>query len=218
MKNIEVKSLLYSRLESYRFLSYIFLALPDKDFVTKILNIKLDKFESEEDIEEDVIKGTELIKSYILANRIITLDTVLTELSVDRTQLLRGLSEEGPRPPYESVFLKKNPQDVLGELAEIYAKVNYGLYNEIQESPEQIGMELSFMAELCEKEKYALEVNDNLERKSSNNLQQEFLKNHLGRWALIYADEMKRFARTDFYRGIALLLKGFIISELNNLE
>ncbi len=40
-------------------------------------------------------------------------EDLLTEISVDRTYLLRGLSQNGPRPPYESVYVGEAAQDEI---------------------------------------------------------------------------------------------------------
>lgn len=212
MDNTTMKEQIESRLGAYNLLSYFFLALPDKDFVSQIMNLDFNTFENGK-IDEDVFTGIELIQDFIQNSESKPLDDVLLEVSIDRTQLLRGLSHDGPRPPYESGYLDTPAEIIHGQLAAIYGKADYGFYNEINESPEHIGVELAFMTNLCEMQ-LETNVNDDKHLSYLLDLQSEFLVNHLGQWANIYAHEMLSFARTDFYRGIALVLKGFIQGEL----
>lgn len=220
MNETEMKLGAINRLESYHLLAFFFLALPDQEFVVKVMNAGFDQSFKEEIIGSDVFRGFQLLEKFILANKLKTLDAVLLDISIDRTQLLRGLSEEGPRPPYESVYLQKPPQKVLAELIKMYGQADYAVRLEGHESPEQIGIELSFMAELCQKEKVILEKDgeESEELQKVRTLQANFMQNHLGKWSDLYADEMYKFARTDFYRGVALILKGFLTEERTYLS
>lgn len=201
------------RLASYNLFSYFFLALPDEEFVRKIMSLE---FEQREDQKGQ--RGIELIRQYILNSRLKILAAVLQELSIDRTRLLRGLTEDGPRPPYESLYLELPPADVISSLNTFYAKVDCGVSNDTHESSEQIGIELNFMRELCARELTALqEDSSRVEISVISQLQQDFLGRHLGRWAGLFAEEMLKYAQTDFYRGVGSLLKDFISEEMTNL-
>lgn len=206
------EGIITGRLESYKFLSYIFLALPDDKFTQKVLALKgLTKDASEDE-------GLALIHKYILEKENVPLDEVLVDLSVDRTQLLRGLTMDGPRPPYESIYLSKAPEDVMGELNAMYNSIQYGISTEVHESHEQIGVELNFMQILCDNEQGAMLQQDEAELQNLKNVQLAFMSNHLGQWASLYADEMINHARTDFYKGIAIVLRNFIQEELAYLQ
>jgi len=194
------------RLESYSFLSSIFLTLPDEALVTNLM-----KFPVEQPQQSP---GMQLIGGYIKRHHMNTLDSVLLELATDRVKLFRGITKTGPRQPYESMYLNQPPQDIIGGLNQFYAKINYSVSKDLKESSEQIGVEFSFLQALCEKELEALSdgLLDQVEK--YRGLQQSFLKQHLGRWAGLFAEEMERYAQTDFYRGIALLIQELIQEEL----
>lgn len=198
------------RFASYNLFSYFFLALPNEEFVNKVLNLH---FENAGDEESQ--RGVELIRQYIVNCRVKTLAAVFQELSIDRTQLLRGLTENGPRPPYESVYLKLQSAEVMGSLNTFYAQANYGVSKDIHESGEQIGIELSFMRELCRQELKARNEGACREAMAGiRRLQRDFLYQHLGRWAGLFASEMIEFSKTDFYKGVGFLLQDFIIEEM----
>jgi TorA maturation chaperone TorD len=194
------------RLESYRLLSGIFLTLPDEALVTNLLHVHM-----QESLQSP---GMQQIADYIKRGQSSTVQSVLQELASDRTRLFRGISEDGPLPPYESSYLNQPPQDIIGGLNRFYARINYGVSNDLKESPEQIGVEFSYMQVLCEKELKALEKDLLDEADEYRRLQESFLKQHLGRWAGLFAQEMERHAQTDFYRGIALLIQELIREEL----
>jgi TorA maturation chaperone TorD len=78
-------------------------------------------------------------------------------------------------------------------------------------------VELSYMQALCKKELEALGNALLDEAQVYNRLQQSFLKQHLGRWAGLFAQEMVRQAETSFYRGIAMLIQELFDGELASL-
>lgn len=200
------------RLASYNLFSYLFLALPNEEFVQKIFNVQLDKI-----VNDQSQRGIRLILEYITNSRIKTLAAVLQELAIDRTQLLRGLTQDGPRPPYESLYRRKSPQETISSLNTFYARENYGVSQDIHESSEYIGVELSFMRELCAKELTALQEKESeQEIDTINRLQQDFLDQHLGKWAGLFGEEMIEYAKTDFYRGVGFLLKDFMAEEIRS--
>lgn len=198
------------RLASYNLFSYFFLALPDEEFVRNILGLQLEQL-----IEVESQQGIKLIRKYITGCRVKSSEAVLQELAIDRTHLLRGIAVDGPRPPYESLYLKESPQDTMGSLNTFYYQENYTVSQEIHESSEYLGIELSFMKELCSKELFALQENNSEEKlEDIRRLQQDFLARHLGRWAGLFAKEMIKTAKTDFYRGLGYLLQDFIAEEM----
>ena len=45
-----------------------------------------------------------------------------------------------------------------------------------------------------------------------------FLEDHLAAWAPMMTSDMKRFAQTDFYRGLAYLTDGFLQTDQTFLD
>ena len=48
--------------------------------------------------------------------------------------------------------------------------------------------------------------------------QKNFLEDHLAAWAPMMTSDMKRFAQTDFYRGLAYLTDGFLQTDQTFLD
>lgn len=200
---------LQQRMESYGFLSDMFLSMLDETVTSNILKLDITQHADS--------PGMQQIDEFISQHRTDKIENVLQKLAIDRARLFRGVNTDGFRPPYESLYLRQPPQDIIGSLNQFYAKIDCRVSNDINESPEQIGVELSYMQALCKKELEALGNGLVDEAQVFNRLQQSFLKQHLGRWAGLFALEMLRQAETSFYRGIAMLIQELFDDELASL-
>ena len=197
------------QIESYSFFASLFFNLPDKEFVEKVLSM---------DYSSDA-PGMELIKSYIESVKDKDIDKIVDEIAVDRTWLIHGLYREGPRPPYEMVYYypvrdafarqgdipeaaEKMRIRNMRSLTAIYREAGMTVGENAHQPPDYLGLELVFMEELYKQGEGTFEK------------RKEFVENHLGRFGVMYADEMIKFARTDFWRGIAFLFKAFLEEEI----
>ena len=79
-------------------------------------------------------------------------------------------------------------------------------------------MELEFIAHLGSAGLAALEKQDQAAFANSLDAQRGFLSEHLLRWAPDWCGRVQAAARTDFYRGIALLARGALIESAEILE
>jgi TorA maturation chaperone TorD len=206
MKNTDT---LQQRMESYGFLSDMFLSMLDETVTSNILKLDITQHADS--------PGMQQIDEFISQHRTDKIENVLQKLAIDRARLFRGVNTDGFRPPYESLYLRQPPQDIIGSLNQFYARIDCRVSNDINESPEQIGVELSYMQALCKKELETLGNGLVDEAQVFNRLQQSFLKQHLGRWAGLFAQEMVRQAETSFYRGIAMLIQELFDGELASL-
>lgn len=192
------------RAENYNFFATMFMQLPDDDFVIKLLGLRLPK----EMLEQN---GASLFQTYIDASVHRPVADVLQELLIDRTQLFRGVVLGGCRPPYESLFVQKPAQVVIGELTELYNSANCKLVANMHESREFLGVELSFMVMLCEKESNASMTHE--DAAIYQGLQKKMFEEHLSVWCGKYIEEMLKYVRTDFYRAVAMLFADWLAVE-----
>lgn len=202
------RDLLQQRIESYKFFSYFFFATPDADLVEKVLAFNL--------TGEQIDEGSALLMKFIAQCKEGEKEQIVQDLKVDRTRLFHGLSEHGARPPYESLYLKLTPNKVIGDLNRVYAAEGMTVDSSFHQSSDYIGVEINFLQFLCEKELGALDDNDLEQRVLWSKKQAEFFNNHLGLWAGGLTEEMLKFAQTDFYRAIALMLRDFMSGEAEN--
>lgn len=126
---------------------------------------------------------------------------------------------EGPgrllAPPWESVHLSASGltfQEQTLAVRRWYRR--YGLESlKIHNEPDDhIGLELSFLAYLMNQTVAALEAGDAAGADSFVDAQRWFISEHLGRWIGMWAEQVEGNARTDFWRGTALLLQGAVTS------
>ena len=85
------------------------------------------------------------------------------------------------------------------EVQALYESAGLVIDEEVEFVPDHLFAELLFMSYLIE--------NHLMEQ------QKFFLEDHLLTWVLDYCDEIKRIARTSFYKRVAELLNDFILDE-----
>lgn len=122
--------------------------------------------------------------------------------------------------PYESVYtsperllMQKARDDVLREY------IQQGLDRSVnhKEPEDHLAIELEFMSFLCEKTVKALQADDREQGIACLSKQEEFLRQHLLVWCPRFCDDMITAAESDFYRGLALLTRNFLQSELETI-
>ena len=134
-----------------------------------------------------------------------------TSLAVDRTRLFRGLRpNQRPEAPYESVY-RPTPQlnQRIVDVIDAYREAGFGAIVPEGERSDYLGVELKFMACLCARES---EVSEE-EKAVVLEQEQRFLYDHLLRWAPAFCEQMLEAAQTEFFKGIALVLSGFLNQE-----
>ena len=180
-----------TQIDSYNFFLYIFSTIPDKAFVEKILS---QEFASE-------APGVDLIKNYIKSVKDKSIDDIFNEISVDRTYLLYGLRTEGPRPPHASLYVKADILEASRFLNRTYRKYGFKIL-EGNYPPDHITVQMAFMKKLYE------------QGDASYDARKDFFTNNLGKWGKDFAQEMIKFAKTDFFRGIGHLFESFLEEEM----
>ncbi len=117
----------------------------------------------------------------------------------------------GPDPvfPYESAVVVREPvlcQDPIFEVREAYRKAGAHKNPDYPDLDDHIAVELDFMAFLCRKEQE--EPGPEIFA-----LQKDFLTKHLQPWSVELAAVLGKSAQSDFYRGLAEIVLGFLFLE-----
>ena len=86
------------------------------------------------------------------------------------------------------------------------------------EPDDHIGLELIFVAHLARLGLMALAAGDDEEFEQMLAVQRSFLAKHLFLWAPLWCKQMLEYTHTDFYRGIALVVRGALIELSRILE
>lgn len=157
--------------------------------------------------------GLDLLATYPSRIRGRQEEEILTELSVDRTRILRGTGHPDLKPPYEGLYRgRKGMGDAVLEVRRFYRKAGLMPDETMGESPDYLCVELDFMRHLClkERERWLREG----EVRETVAQEKEFLKGHLGHWVGDFARAVEKHAATDFYRGFSLILDAFVAMDL----
>jgi TorA maturation chaperone TorD len=167
------------------------------------------------DIEEGYRLWTDFLRH--------TRETVLTDLSVDyvRTFIGSGRSVKTAAYPYESVYTSEHGmlmQDARDEVIYLYQTEGLHKVDNFNEPEDHLGIELEFMALLCEKAQDTLKAGD--VRKTLDHLrkQEEFLSQHLLNWVPRFCEDVLKFAREDLYRGLAKITLGLLRLDQETIQ
>ena len=204
-----------ARSRVYGLLSALYLELPNLKLLHSIFN---DEFYHQfslvaSEFQAGEIKdGLKLINSFAADFKDKSREEVLKLVSIDRTRLLRGVSQQhSPPPPYESVYrdirLWGKP---TVEVSQIYSKLGIKLPEEWSEPPDYIGIELDLMRLICWSEKEAWQAGSTDNALEYLAVGSDFLRQHILQWVPNFCQQMYQRAELDFYKGISRLTRGFV--------
>jgi TorA maturation chaperone TorD len=203
----------------YGLLVGVFGHLPDRELVAKIERGDFQSFLTRccELGHGRLDSGLQRVTAYQAGIKGRPGEEVLTELSVDRTKILRGTGHPDLKPPYEGLYRRKeNMGYSVLEVRRFYRKAGLLPDETVRESADYLCVELDFMKELCllEQSRWLDEegVRETVAR------EEEFLRRHLGNWVGDFCTVVEKHAFTDFYRGFSLILDAFIGMEKEWLE
>ena len=159
-------------------------------------------------------RGHRLIASYLSQQW----DNTLTELAVDYVRAFIGNTNEldGAAFPFESVYTSEKRllmQQARDEVLAIYRAFGIDKDPSWREGEDHIALELEFMGTLCRRTADALRQGDEEAAFNLLETQKNFLGDHVGAWAPLLTVDMRHFAKTDFYRGLACMTDGFLESD-----
>ena len=207
-----------SRQELYRFLAYLFTQNPDRDFIDRLRSdeeiAQLQRFEDAigEDSSMEELRGSLRRMISMLRSWRDEDQKRLTKLQEDHARLLRGISRHyGPPPPYESVYRSNVVMsDHASDVLTLYHRA--GLDVRGSEPPDHIGLELAFMAYLCEKEDEHGSEGDRKKAIEFISFQREFLSGHIMKWIPQFCRNVPNHD-SAFYTAVAELTTSWLRLE-----
>lgn len=116
-------------------------------------------------------------------------------------------------PPYESVHLSR--EHLLFEEQTLQVREAYRAFGLVapalnREPDDHIGLELHFLAEVCLRSLDALDTGDDDRFDATLAAHQAFLTDHLLLWGPECLALVRDNAKTDYFRGVALLTTGLL--------
>ena len=158
----------------------------------------------------DADEGNRLICSY-LSN---CDSRAITELAVDYVRTFIGAGNDGfsAAYPFESVYTSERRLLMQEARAEVLAafRENNLKKDRWTEGEDHIALELEFMQRLSLRTAEAIAAENDDEAIELVRRQYAFLQDHLLNWVPMFVSDMRMFAKTLFYQGVAQLLMGFL--------
>lgn len=169
--------------------------------------------------DADIDKGYLYISTY-LSN---LWSESLRQLKVDYARCFLGQGVDGYSAayPYESVYTSEKRlmmQDARDEVLAIYRSQGLDKQETWKEAEDHLALELEFMQILANRTVDALKAGDEDAAIDLLATQKNFLEDHLMAWVPMMTSDMRRFAKTDLYRGLASLTDGFMTVDFEFLQ
>ncbi len=217
--NKEFKDLAEARGSIYNFLASLFIRSPQPNFIESQKSF-FDKLEEEKiyrSFPETMEKGFESMNRYLRQKN---LDP--DELTIDFTRLLRAYRPDmPPNPPYESVYRGDEQvySDTTSKVIQNYRDIGLGVNDDYQgEPPDHIGIELDFMSNLCRMEAKEWEKGDVSKSISLLDTENRFLQEHILTWIFVLCEQIKKYGKTDFYRGLAESTESWVTFDNEQID
>ena len=163
---------------------------------------------------KNVDEGYRLLATY-LSN---TWDNSITDLAIDYVRVFigHGVDAFSAAYPFESVYTSEKRllmQEARDEVLAIYRSAGLDKQDTWKEGEDHVALELEFQQIMATRTVNALRDGDEVEAIALLTTQKNFLEDHLAAWAPMMTSDMKRFAQTDLYRGLAYLTDGFLQTD-----
>lgn len=210
----DIRPLVEVRQFLYDLLRWTFLKEPTLDdikFVKDIISSSEVPFVAESPLIAD---GINQVKDYYAQNEVLD-KAVFSDLHWDYTRLFIG-PYELPAPPWESAYLNKERllfQEETLKVRQFYLKYSFLPVEFGHEADDHLGLELDFMFRLNELALEAMGEERSTELLQLLNDQKLFLEEHLLKWVPELSEKVIEHANTDYYRGMAKILKGFLVLD-----
>lgn len=170
--------------------------------------------------QPEVARGLQLLQQWTRTHRGGLLNGALDDLRVDYTRLFLGPGKV-LTPPWESVQFTEERlifQEQTLQVRQWYQRFGLEVVKFRNEPDDHVGLELAFLAHLARQGLAALTQGHPAQLAETWQAQREFLHAHPMRWIPGWCQQVVTQARTDFYRGAALLVSGAVAELASTLE
>jgi len=219
MGSAALAACLEARLFAYELLRKTFRQEPERGFVPALAHGgQVQSFPYREESPE-IEQGVALVAGYLSDGRS-TSDAAYDELHWDFTRMFIG-PYKLPAPPWESAYRTKERllfQEHTLKVRQTYLKYGLQAPGYPAEPDDHIGLELDFMHQTTRMALTHVERGEGEALTALLRDQMAFLEEHLLAWAPRFAADVVHSAQTDFYRGMARILTGFLAIDRAVLE
>ena len=204
-----------SRAATYGFLARLYRKEVDAELLDQLFHMHYRVSTGNSAVDE----GHKLIATYLSG----LWENSLIELSADfsRTFIGHGYNGHSAAYPFESVYASEKRllmQGARDEVLALYRAQGVDKQSSWKEGEDHIALELEFMQVLSARAVEALKNDDQDEAYRLVKCQYSFMDDHLGAWVPLLTEQMKHFASTKFYQGLAYMTEGFIESDTDLMK
>jgi TorA maturation chaperone TorD len=191
-------------------LGKLFYEYPEKDWLHSLV---------EEDVfaeipfaqnQPEVQRGQELLQEWSRREKKDPKGTAFEAVRADYTRLFIGI-DAIPAPLWESVHFNDERmvfQEQTMQVRAWYRKFGLQVENYQHEPDDHVGLEMAFISHLAKLGLEALEANNQEALIGSLDAQRGFLSEHMLKWIPGWCDQVEKKASTDFFRGMACVIRG----------
>lgn len=211
----EMAALIEGRAATYALLARLFRAEPDETCLAELRRAKLPVATGNADADE----GYRRIAVFL--SRTADGDTLAAARDFARCFVGQGRNASSAAYPYESVYTSEKRllmQDARDEVLAIYRSEGFDKSAGCHETEDHVALELEFMQAMAGRAADALRAGDEDRAAALLRVQANFLTDHLLVWTPGLTADMRRYAATDLYRGLAALTDGFLASDAAFLQ
>lgn len=210
-----VATLISNRASMYLLLARLFRIEADQPLLDQMARMD---FSVEVD-QPEIAEGYRMLRDFLARLS----PSTLTDLAVDYAGvfLAAGKLEGGAAFPYESVYTSPDHlimQEARDQVLKLYREEGLDRSDAFQVPEDHLALEFEFMAYLCQKTHAARAANENQVAAECLAKQKNFLEQHLLNWVPAFCADVQRIARTDFYKAVAQVTRGYLEMEQTLIE
>lgn len=203
----ELADLCEQRAATYQLLSRLYLKEIDEDLLEEMRGMAFPASSGNESLD----KGYRLFAKY-LSN---TWENSLRDLAVDYVRIFlgNGVDAKAAAYPFESVYTSEKRlrmQTARDEVLAIYKSMAIDKKASWKDGEDHIACELEFEGMLSERAADALRRSREEEAVSLFKTQLNFMDDHILSWIAMFTMDVRKFAHTDLYLGLAWATDGFL--------
>lgn len=195
------------RAAQYALLSRLYEKEVDDELLDGLCGMKL-----RSDLENEQIDAAYRLMAGYLSTR---WERTVEDLRIDYARVFfgNGMSGIDAAYPFESVHTSSERlmmQDARDEVLALFRAEGFVKSEDFKDNEDHMAMLLSYERLLCDKAAEAAERGDAGRASAKLEAQRNFLNDHLLNWVYLLAEQMEKFAQTDFYKALGLWTVGFL--------
>lgn len=199
-----------SRAATYAFLARLYRVEIDENYLEQLKGMRFPAKTGNADVDE----GYRLISTYLSNLNAGSLH----DLAVDYVRVFigHGIDAYSAAYPFESVYTSEKRllmQEARDEVLAIYRSCGLDKDPTWKDNEDHIALELEFMQVMATRTADALDKEDEAEAQALLETQRNFFNDHLASWVPMMTRDMRKFAQTKLYLGLASLTDGFLATE-----